>query len=134
MSNWLVLPETAGVTAAELESTLASQKEQKLVSATIDKNEEEGVRTLSPKLTDGELDLNDELLERLRTMCQLWEVDIKPSQITSHRPVIGPVIVAVKKALYPIIRLFLKDMIIQQRSFNAATIRFVAGLSEKGRS
>ena len=67
-------------------------------------------------------------LEKLRRLCQLWEVDIRVGEITSHRKIIGPIIVQVKKILFPIIRFILKDLIREQRDFNAASIQLFAEL------
>ncbi|MCB0353122.1 MAG: hypothetical protein KDD64_06335, partial [Bdellovibrionales bacterium] len=75
-------------------------------------------------------DVSDEVLEKLRRLCQLWNVRLLPQEkITSHRPLIGPVIVAVKKAIFPIVRYILKDVLHQQRSFNAAAIQLLAEIA-----
>ncbi len=61
-------------------------------------------------------------LDKLRTACQLWDVDLRNQQITSHRKIIGPIIVSLKKLIAPIIKFFLKDFIRQQKDFNAAIL------------
>ena len=68
-------------------------------------------------------------LEKLRELCALWDVDLKPAKITSHRKFIGPLIVGVKKALFPIVRVFLKDFLRQQRSFNGAVVAALSDVS-----
>ena len=77
------------------------------------------------------ISVSPERLERLRHLCQLWDVKLKPREITSHRKFIGPVIIAVKKLFFPIFHAFLKDTLHQQRSFNAAAIALLAELSEE---
>ncbi|MCI5065081.1 hypothetical protein MRY87_05105 [bacterium] len=82
----------------------------------------------------GSLQVSQELLERLRNAAQIWDVSLKPQTITSHRPVVGPLIVAAKRLVFPIIALFLKDTLRQQRDFNAAVLRCLVEISgEKGR-
>jgi hypothetical protein len=80
------------------------------------------------------LSLSPERLEKLRRLCQLWEVDIRLGEITSHRKIIGPVIVAVKKVMFPIIRFMLKDLIREQRDFNSAAIRLFADLCNENKN
>ena len=79
---------------------------------------------------EGDLTVGTERLERLRKLCQLWDVKLRPAEITSHRKIIGPFIVAAKKLAYPVLRAFFKDTLHQQRSFNAAAIALLAELSE----
>ena len=83
------------------------------------------------KLCDGSLKLSKKRLEKLRRLCQLWEVNLKPAEITSHRKVIGPLIVAVKKLVYPILKVLLKETIKQQRDFNAAAVALIADLANE---
>jgi hypothetical protein len=82
-------------------------------------------------LTEGGLRLPEKRLEKLRRLCQLWDVDIRVREISSHRKIIGPLIVAVKKLVYPVLRVFLRDYIRQQRSFNAGVIALLAELSNE---
>jgi len=70
-------------------------------------------------------------LQKLRRLCQLWEVEVKVGEITSHRKVIGPIIVGFKRLLVPMMRILLKDTLRQQRDFNAAVILLLADLTEE---
>jgi hypothetical protein len=81
----------------------------------------------------GTVDISSERLEKLRRLCQVWEVDLRYNNITSHRFLIGPIIVAIKKIFYPVIRAIFKDYIRQQKEFNAATIALLADLSNEGK-
>jgi hypothetical protein len=73
-------------------------------------------------LVRGRLLANEQEMAIIRRLCQSWDVELRPFQITSHRPVLGKFIVALKKLAYPILRVFLKDLIKQQRDFNAASL------------
>lgn len=86
----------------------------------------EYIRRLSMPAVKGSLQLSDVQLEKLRRICQLAEVDLVPARITSHRPLIGPVIVAAKRVLFSILKVLLKDTLRKQRDFNAAVIAFLA--------
>ena len=74
------------------------------------------------------LSLDPIRLEKLRRLCQLWEVDIRIGEITSHRKYIGPVIVKAKQLMFPVMRFMLKDLIREQRDFNSASIQLMASL------
>ena len=78
-----------------------------------------------------ELKISDERLEKLRHLCQLWDIDLRHKEITSHRKFVGPAIVFVKKRIYPLFRFFLKDLIHQQQRFNATAIALIADLSSE---
>jgi len=74
-------------------------------------------------------EVSAEGIERLRRLCQLWDVTLRPSSITSHRTLIGPIIIAMKKILFRALHFLLKDTLHQQRSFNAEVIRALAEMS-----
>ena len=89
------------------------------------------LKKMNMHVAPGQLQVSDLTLEKLRKMCQLWYIDLKPGrEISSHRKLIGPMIVAAKKALFPIIRFCLKDTLKQQRDFNAAVIAAITHLAE----
>ena len=107
------------------------------VSARVEKGEYavrdiEYISALKRPLATQTLKLSPDRLEKLRRLCQLWDIELKATHIESHRKILGPLIVAVKKMLLPILRVLLKDMIRQQRDFNAAAIRLLAELSDGG--
>ena len=120
-----------GSTDAEL-SQKVSQRKLDLYNQKITSEEQQRyIKLLDLKITNGELDLSDKALEKLRLMCQLWDVDIRNREISSHRKFIGPIIVGIKKAIFPIIRVFLKDFVRQQKDFNAATISLMGEILRK---
>jgi hypothetical protein len=75
--------------------------------------------------------LDNAQLEKLRRMCQLWDIQLRPSSISSHRRFIGPVIVGFKRLLFSAIGVLLKDMIRQQREFNGAAIAAITALAAR---
>ena len=76
----------------------------------------------------GRLQVSEQELNTLRRLCQAWNIEIRPMLIQSHRPIIGPAIVAVKKIIFPILRVLMKDFVTQQRDFNAAAIGMLGTL------
>lgn len=107
-------------------SELNVQVEQRVASSGLDSDAQEAITGLDFSLFQQGETIDPEIFEEIRIACQLWNVDLHAGNFTSHRPIIGPVIVAVKKAFAPIIRYMLKDFIREQRDFNAATIALIA--------
>jgi hypothetical protein len=67
-------------------------------------------------------------LELLRRLCQIYSVDIKEREISSHRRFVGPCIVAVKKVLFKIVKVLLGPTFKHQRDFNAVTVSLLIDL------
>ncbi|MBN8548196.1 MAG: hypothetical protein J0M12_02650 [Deltaproteobacteria bacterium] len=76
----------------------------------------------------GDLKVSESELNTLRRLCQAWEIELRPGKITSHRPLVGPLIVAAKKLVFPIIQVFLKDLVKQQKDFNSSAISLMGAL------
>lgn len=78
--------------------------------------------------------INHELkLNAIRELCQQWQINPVFSSITSHRKVVGPVIVKAKKIIFPIINYFTKPVFNRQKDFNAAVISAIAASMVKER-
>lgn len=77
------------------------------------------------------LTLNRAELDQLRHLCRIWDIELRPERIESHRKFIGPFIVLGKKLFARVMRVLLKDLIKQQREFNAAVITLIAKLNSK---
>lgn len=105
-----------------LESTLKNRVNERISKGEFKPEDLEYIKKLSLNPIKGTLSVDDETLEKLRRMCQLWEVDLKPVHITSHRKFVGPIIVAAKKVLFSILRVLFKGTFEKQRDFNAAVI------------
>ena len=129
--SWLKI---CGSAEPELAGRLTARLARKIKANQVNIDEIRRVEKLT-FLSGGRTELSDDSLDKLRRLCQLWDVDLRCSGITSHRPVIGPCVVAMKKLLYPFLRVFLKDALQQQREFNAAAVSLLADLaSRNGRS
>ena len=114
-----------------LESSLCSAVSKKIESGEFTQKDIDYISKLERPLLPGELSVSTSRLEKIRRLCQLWDVDLKVPQIESHRKIVGPVIVAAKKMMIPVLRVIFKDMIRQQRDFNAAAIKLFAELSNE---
>jgi hypothetical protein len=127
-TSWLTV---AGKSDGDLEAVLAQEVASKIAAGRYTVDNVAYISKVHLNLEPGYLQVSDKTLEKLRRLCQLWDVDIRATNITSHRKVIGPLIVAAKKIVYPLLKVFLKDFIRQQRSFNAAVIALLAEVSQK---
>lgn len=115
--------------AAEVEKLAAAKMGQGELSP----EEARRIERLELLMGSDDLQISDSTLEKLRQLCQLWDVDLRPAEVKSHRPVIGPVIVAAKRLIYPVLRAFLRNSIKQQQEFNATVISLLSEVCRKGR-
>lgn len=127
-SSWL---HVCGMADPERAADLSQRVRQKIDSATYKRDDVVYIEKLRLPVVKGDLHTSPERLEKLRRLCQLWDVEIKIGAISSHRPLIGPIIVAVKRIAFPILKILLKDFIKQQRDFNAAVISLAADLAQE---
>jgi hypothetical protein len=81
-------------------------------------------------LLDGRLEAEQEVLEGLRKMAQASDVRLTPPTISSHRPYLGPVIVAVKKVLFRVLEMLLREQLRRQRDFNARTLETIIKMQQ----
>lgn len=139
--TWIELPSSVtALIAADLETTAAARVQTKISEKRFRLEDVEYISRLrftlggssaGPEEQPVEVSISPERLEKLRRLCQLWEVDLKPpSTITSHRRFIGPVIVALKRAAYPVLRFFMRETLRKQRDFNAAVVAYLTELSQ----
>ena len=130
-ADWIV---TQGGSDRELASRVASALQARIATEEFSQSDVEYMQRLKLRLVEGSLDISGSELEQLRRLCQLWDVNLRGGGFASHRPFIGPVIVAFKKALFPVVRLFMKDTLRQQREFNANLIALLTDmLNKRGR-
>lgn len=122
---------------SSLQDEIARDAQETRARVNVVSDYEEYVRTLcilgddSPRFM-GNLSLNAEQLELLRRLCKMYDIEIRPHEISSHRRVIGPCIVAAKRVLFRIIAALLGPTLRQQREFNATAVTLLAKLSAKG--
>ncbi len=128
--NWLaVAGDPLSAESRDLLARLNSAVESQIAQGKFSRDNIAYIEKMHLKAaTSGNFKVGVEQLEKLRRACQVWDVDLHLREITSHRPVVGKVIVAFKKALYPVLKLFLKDFIRQQRQFNAAVLALIVDL------
>lgn len=126
--TWVYFPLDAP-SSSDLAEDLSSAVDARISNGEFSSQDISNIQDRDLSVIKGTLTLSDEKLEKLRRLCQVWDIDIRPASITSHRKIIGPVIVGIKRALFPIVRFFLKDLIREQRDFNAAAITLLADLS-----
>ncbi len=124
-ATWLQTPLND---TASLERLTAERLKSRFHSGSINLEEYNSVTEMKRTLFSGALKLGPQELENLRKLCQLWDIDIRPVEVTSHRKFIGPFIVLGKKIIYPILRVLLKDLLRQQREFNATSLSMIAYL------
>lgn len=125
-NNWLIV---AGKIDKDLALALTESVQARIIAGEYKERDVEYVSKLTRPVINEKLNISPERLRKLRTLCQLWDIDIKATKITSHRKILGPIIVGVKKALLPVIRMLLKDTINQQRDYNAAVISLLTDIS-----
>jgi len=124
--SWLtVLGKDSPGLADELSSRVARKK----AAGEFSDDNVQYLSRLDFAVASGGLAVSDESLEGLRKLCSVWDVDLKMFSITSHRKILGPFIIALKKILFPVLRVFLKEAIQQQRAFNAEVISYLALMS-----
>lgn len=130
---WLELPASLASNGGEanLAAELEKRVQERLASGEYTSQELDHVSRVDVNPIQGELNIPDKRLEKLRRLCQVWDVDLRVDKITSHRKIIGPFIVAAKKLMLPVIRVFLKNFIAEQREFNAAAVSLLAELSNR---
>ena len=124
--GWIMV---CGEADANLEQRVASQVQGRIAAGQFAARDVEYVAGLTRPVFSGRADLDDDSLEKLRTLCKMWDVDIRPATITSHRKLRGPLIVKCKQVFFPLLRVLLKDFIAQQREFNATAITLLAKVS-----
>jgi hypothetical protein len=85
------------------------------------------VSNLKSKLMPEGFVLSTEQTENLRALCKLSKVELKPArEITSHRKIIGPVIVFLKKLTWPLMQIHLKDTFNELSDFCSWTVKTIA--------
>ncbi|MCB0324956.1 MAG: hypothetical protein KDD69_15340 [Bdellovibrionales bacterium] len=97
--------------AADLSRRAKERLEQRLATDHRFTVEElQRVSKLDFRLFPRDFALDEEATRQLRALCRLSQCELKdPREITSHRPVIGRGIVAVKRVIWRIMSAFLRD-------------------------
>jgi len=123
--------KVAGKERPDLEQELKQGVARAVAAGKYSMDDAAYIAKMSLALAHGNLEVPDAVLEKLRSLCQLWDVDIRIGEIKSHRRFLGPLIVSLKRFFYPVLRVFLRDFIRQQRRFNAGVIALLAEIANR---
>ncbi len=110
--------------AAKVRERLADRRARGI----LDDSEVERVAAAALRTFDGD----DVTAEIFRRCCVTWEVD-RPPQLTSHRPVVGAVIVAVKRVVRRMLRFQTEAQLSRQRDFNWNLLLLLREILERDR-
>jgi len=121
--GWLTI---SGTEQPDLEETIAKRVAARMAAGAYAARDVAYIARLDRRPLGPEAQVDPQTLDQLRVLCRTWDVDFITGAITSHRPVIGRVIVAAKKLLLPIVRVLLKDTLRKQRDFNAQVVELLA--------
>lgn len=82
--------------------------------------EQNKINELNHRLVpESDVEIDEKTGERLRALAKLSQTELKPPRaISSHRPLLGPIIVKAKRALWPLLNALLKDTFRAQKEFN----------------
>ncbi len=128
--GWLSVGERADTSLA---NALTSAVKSWVESGAMPPNEPERVAGISTAIASQSFTTSSQRLEMLRSLCQIYSAGIRAGNITSHRPVIGPFIVFVKKILFRSVAALLGPSFERQREFNAGVIRLLGDLCNEDR-
>ena len=132
VDTWLTV---CGATRPDIAQMLSERLEQRRMSGTFSLDFQRGVEDASfAAVKSGAFQTSPRRSEMLRKLCQIYGVEFKPHEISSHRKVIGPVIVGVKKFLFRVIKPLVGPAIEQQRNFNAAVTYLLIDLCNEAPS
>jgi len=123
--SWLSAPEGL---AQELEQRISQQAEKRRSSGAWSEAEERQVREMSLLFSREDFAASPQRLELLRALCRTFNVELKTDVQPSHRKVIGPIIVAVKRAILPFISALIGPSMLRQSEFNATDLKLLGEL------
>jgi hypothetical protein len=118
----------AGEIGLEAEEMVRTRLAERYERGVIDRDEVARVTAMRLHTFDG-----DEVASEIfRRCCVTWEVD-REAPITSHRPIIGPVLVTVKRLVRRLLRFLTEAQLSRQRDFNWNLLLVLRELLERER-
>lgn len=129
--SWVIV---GGSPDAALDGELNASVSRWIESGKMPSDDPERVGRLSTAIASGTLSASPKRLELLRGLCHLYSAEIRAEKISSHRPVIGPVIVFAKKVLLRMVATLLGPTFRRQREFNAAVIQLLGDICNEDAS
>lgn len=123
--DWLtVCGDSQSELAAVLEEKVAALRRE----GAFTESDQMFVQKMSYSVAKSGFATSPERMELLRRLCQIYSIDVRPAQPTSHRRLIGPIIVAAKKVIFPIIKALLGPTFKHQKDFNAVVVMLLTDL------
>jgi hypothetical protein len=129
--SWL---EICGTDGGQLAQSLSTRIASLVSEGLMPRDEQARVAATSTAIATGSFIVSPERLELLRGLCHLYSAGIRAEKITSHRKLVGPCIVFVKKLLFRILTALLGPSFQFQRDFNAGVIRLLGDLCNEDKS
>jgi hypothetical protein len=125
---WLSL---FGVENKDLEIRVEKRVQQRVASGDYKLTDAMYLEQHKLRELEGPLVAEGLILEGIRKMAQAWDVQLVPPSITSHRRFTGPLIVGIKRMVFPVLALLLRDQLHKQRDFNARTLEVILLMQKK---
>lgn len=124
----LLICAPSGIDLASVNSSIPQRLTQRTTNNLIyTRHEIEEIKTLRRAYFPKGYELSQKAVDSFRELIHFARVELQhPRFIASHRPIIGPVIVAIKKLLWPVFRLYLKDTLAGATEFNYRVISELA--------
>jgi hypothetical protein len=129
--EWLTLPFNDNVQLQQLLSELSRNVEQKKNSKATFIEETAYIDRFTLRLPNIGNSNSQELILLLRQLCKLYEPQPISQEITSHRKIVGPLIVLSKKILLPFMNKLFSSFFQTQKEFNAVVIAILFELVKK---
>ena len=128
-TSWV---SVGGSADAELARSLFEKIEALRAAGKFSEADQAHIAKLSFSVTRDGFTATPERVELLRRLCQIYSADIRPQAPTSHRKIIGPLIVFGKKMLQPVVNAVFGPALRNQREFNANVVSLLTDLSNDG--
>lgn len=120
-----------GVDAAALEERVRQALERRQRDSVEYPTEEiDHITALDRRLFTGGFELDEELTTRFRALSALSRCELRPiHQIKSHRPLLGPLIVRLKRLVFPLVAVHFKESFKSLQEFNSWSVANQAALA-----
>jgi hypothetical protein len=115
---------TAGVNVEEIMKEIHRRVLEKKQAGVYTDEEIQRITNLKNDLSPKNNERYSEMNLHLRKLHSNWDVAASAATITSHRKILGPILVVVKRIGFRLIRFFGSAFFTRQTEYNAATVRF----------
>ena len=129
---WL---SVCGVKDSELARALEERVAARRARNEFTQDEQWYIRDVSLAVSKGsDFYLSSERSELIRRLCSLHKMTLHPRTISSHRPIVGKVVVFAKQVVFRVMKPLLEPMLRQQTTFNACMVTLLAQLANEAKS